>query len=71
MLVCHCHGVNDRQIRRAIVQGAASVSDVRSACGAGAGCGGCVQEVAELLGASESADHESGPTPAESTAPSV
>jgi len=41
MLVCHCNSVSERAIRRAVRDGAATLSDVGHACGAGACCGGC------------------------------
>ena len=49
MIVCHCHQVSDREIRRAISEGAHSVAAVSEICGAGSGCGGCVSEIASLL----------------------
>jgi bacterioferritin-associated ferredoxin len=49
MLVCHCLGVSDRQVRRAIRSGALTADQVAESCGAGRGCGGCVQAVDELL----------------------
>jgi bacterioferritin-associated ferredoxin len=70
MLVCHCHGVNERQIRRLVSQGASTVSDVRAASGAGSGCGGCLAGVAEIVG-SDVADRESADGAAESTQPSA
>ena len=53
MIVCHCHRVSDRQIRKCAQEGARTVSEVGRACGAGAGCGGCRPEISEILGASE------------------
>jgi bacterioferritin-associated ferredoxin len=62
VLVCHCRRVCDRTIRECIAEGAASVEEVGSACGAGTGCGGCQPAIASLLAkASES--------PAESARP--
>jgi bacterioferritin-associated ferredoxin len=49
MIVCHCHGVSDRTIRRAVRAGAATQGQVARACGAGAGCGGCVEIVREIV----------------------
>jgi NAD(P)H-nitrite reductase large subunit len=50
MIVCHCHGVSDRQIRAAVrFEGAACVDDVSAACDAGSGCGGCLPLVEEIL----------------------
>ena len=49
MIVCHCFRVSDRQIRRAVSEGACDLASVSRACGAGAGCGGCRPEVAEIV----------------------
>lgn len=53
MIVCHCYGISDREIRRCVHEGAASVGEVGRACGAGTGCGGCRPEVAELVSAEQ------------------
>jgi bacterioferritin-associated ferredoxin len=49
MLVCHCHGVNDRTIRRCVNDGARSENDVREACGAGGSCGSCRPVIDRLI----------------------
>lgn len=49
MIVCHCHGVTDREIRACVESGARTCGDVSAECGAGTGCGGCVELVAELV----------------------
>jgi len=49
VIVCHCHQVSDREIRRAISDGAHSIDAISEICGAGSGCGGCVSEIASLL----------------------
>jgi bacterioferritin-associated ferredoxin len=49
MIVCHCHGVTDREIRACAQQGARTCGDVGDHCGAGTGCGGCTPLVAEVL----------------------
>jgi bacterioferritin-associated ferredoxin len=51
MLVCHCKGVSEREIRRAIQSGACTRRDVARECGAGSVCGGCRPVVDELLDA--------------------
>jgi len=48
-IVCHCEGVRDRTIVKAIQRGARSLGDVQVACGAGTGCGGCIPAVMDLL----------------------
>jgi bacterioferritin-associated ferredoxin len=49
MIVCHCHGVTDREIRACMQNGARTCTDVAASCGAGAGCGGCQSLVAEIV----------------------
>lgn len=49
MIVCHCHGVTDREIRACVQQGARTCGDVGEVCGAGTGCGGCASLVAEVV----------------------
>jgi bacterioferritin-associated ferredoxin len=50
MLVCHCHALTDRDIRRAVrCNGAYDVEQVGEHCGAATGCGGCHDLVAEIV----------------------
>jgi len=49
MIVCHCHGVTDREIRASVQNGARTCADVADACGASSGCGGCTSLVAEIV----------------------
>jgi bacterioferritin-associated ferredoxin len=49
MIVCHCHGVTDREIRASVQSGARTCADVADSCGAGSGCGGCSSLVAEIV----------------------
>jgi bacterioferritin-associated ferredoxin len=49
MIVCHCHGVTDREIRACVTEGARTCADVADVCGAGSGCGGCQALVAEIV----------------------
>lgn len=51
MLVCHCHEVGDKTVRKCIREGARSVAEVGAACGAGTGCGGCRPSIQELVSA--------------------
>ena len=50
MLVCHCHGIGDRNIRECIRNGARTVDEVSRACGAGTTCGGCRPVIRALMG---------------------
>jgi bacterioferritin-associated ferredoxin len=49
MIVCHCHGVTDRQIRACIQNGASTTADIAELCGASTGCGGCSELVEEIV----------------------
>ncbi len=49
MIVCHCHGVTDREIRSIVQGGAKTCADVADCCGASSGCGGCEALVAEIV----------------------
>jgi bacterioferritin-associated ferredoxin len=50
MLVCHCHALTDRDIRRTVrATGACDVGEVGDHCGAATGCGGCYEAVAEIV----------------------
>lgn len=49
MYVCVCRGITDRDIRKAISEGANSVSDVAQMIGAGTGCGSCHDFTQELI----------------------
>jgi len=49
MLICHCKGLRDRDVHRAVAQGARSPGQVLSACGAGSICGGCLPLIAEVV----------------------
>jgi bacterioferritin-associated ferredoxin len=48
-LVCHCHGINERRVRREIEHGAASIEQVAERCGAGSCCFGCHPTIDALL----------------------
>lgn len=60
MLVCHCRGVSDRQIKRAVKNGACSLRDVARETGAGMRCGGCRSAVAAVF--QEAVDKELRPS---------
>lgn len=50
MLVCHCHALTDRDIRRSVrLSGACNVEEVGDHCKAATGCGGCYEVVAEIV----------------------
>jgi len=49
MYVCICHGITDRQIRRAVDQGARTLSEVRKHLPVAACCGRCAASARELI----------------------
>jgi bacterioferritin-associated ferredoxin len=49
LIVCHCRFATDREIRRAVREGATSLREVGATCGAASGCGGCVDAVLEII----------------------
>jgi bacterioferritin-associated ferredoxin len=51
MIVCHCKAVSDTAIRDAIADGAVDEIDVAVSCGAGTGCGSCIDEVRRICDA--------------------
>jgi bacterioferritin-associated ferredoxin len=49
VLVCHCKGISDRELERAIDAGACSRGEVTLRCGAASVCGGCGPVIDEFL----------------------
>lgn len=49
MIVCHCKGTTDRDIRAAAARGRGTCHEVERRCGAGTGCGGCKPAILALL----------------------
>jgi bacterioferritin-associated ferredoxin len=49
VIVCHCRATSDREIRRAVRNGAVTLHEVSRACGAASGCGGCAEAVHEVI----------------------
>jgi bacterioferritin-associated ferredoxin len=49
VLICHCRAATDREIRRAVRNGATTLREVSRACGAAGGCGGCVEAVLDVI----------------------
>ena len=49
MIICHCRGISDRVIRKAIQNGARSRREVARTLGAGATCGGCSPAIEAIL----------------------
>ncbi|WP_238008746.1 (2Fe-2S)-binding protein [Dactylosporangium sp. AC04546] len=51
MYVCICHRVKECEVRQAIRAGAHSEDAVGDECGAGTGCGTCLDRIADLIDA--------------------
>ena len=51
MIVCLCHPTSDRDVDAIIDDGARTVEDIGRRCGAGTGCGACVDELRDRLSA--------------------
>jgi bacterioferritin-associated ferredoxin len=49
MYVCVCKAVTDRDIKRAVNEGASTVAEVMECTGAGTSCGTCIAEIAEVV----------------------
>ncbi|MBW2243353.1 MAG: (2Fe-2S)-binding protein [Deltaproteobacteria bacterium] len=49
MLICHCKGLSDREIRDTIRSGARSRREIRKQSGAGGRCGGCRSAIRGIL----------------------
>ena len=50
MIVCHCKGITDRDIRKTLLEGALTRNDVERACRAGSDCGGCRPLIEQIIG---------------------
>jgi len=49
VIVCHCWAVNHRDIEAHVDNGARTVPEISSLCGAGSHCGGCVPAIADTI----------------------
>lgn len=54
MYACVCAAVSTAQVDAVILAGASSVDEIGDRCGAGTGCGTCVDRLCDLLDAAES-----------------
>ncbi len=61
MLVCHCHGISDRAIRKAVRGGASTRREIARSCKAGGLCGGCGPAIDEILASVEAAQAATAP----------
>lgn len=49
MFVCICYHVREREVRSIIRDGAHTEEAVGDACGAGTGCGSCLERICDLI----------------------
>jgi len=49
MYICICKSVTDKQIRRAVAQGADNLYELRESLGVASGCGTCAGAAQEIL----------------------
>ncbi len=49
MQVCHCHGINDKQIKAAVEAGAETLRDLHRELGIGKTCGRCLPQARKVL----------------------
>lgn len=49
MYICICNAITDRQIKEAVVNGAATLADLQFELGVATGCGRCAESAMELL----------------------
>jgi bacterioferritin-associated ferredoxin len=60
VIVCHCKGISDRDIRAAVRSGAACRHTVGARCAAGTGCGGCHAVIDEIIHTERAPEGRSG-----------
>ena len=61
MIICHCHGISDRAIRKAVRGGASTRREIEHSCKAGRLCGGCGPAVDEILASEQIAEAATAP----------
>ena len=49
MIICHCHAVNDRQIKEAVTNGVTSVRGLHRELNVGNTCGQCLPQARRVL----------------------
>ena len=63
MIVCFCHGINERALDNVIDAGASSVREIGDACGAGTDCGSCANRLRRALKRREGVSQETERAP--------
>ena len=49
MIICLCHGINDRQVRDVMQSGAKTLGEISKACRAGSDCGTCCTTIRSIM----------------------
>ena len=49
MYVCICARVREHEVRKSIRRGARTEETVGDSCGAGTGCGACLERISDLI----------------------
>jgi bacterioferritin-associated ferredoxin len=49
MFVCICYAVTQTEVEAEICEGARTEEQIAERCGAGAGCGSCVEKICAIL----------------------
>ena len=49
MFVCICHAVTEREVRDQILLGADTEQEIGRRCGAGTGCGSCLDRIGDMI----------------------
>lgn len=48
-MICRCKQVDYMAIRKAMIQGARTIEEIKTMTGAGTGCGRCIPEIEKIL----------------------
>ncbi|MGL5067514.1 MAG: (2Fe-2S)-binding protein [Sarcina sp.] len=48
-IICNCKNIDYITIRKAMINGARTVDEIKELTGAGTGCGGCIPKIQEIL----------------------
>ena len=48
-MICHCKQVDYITIRKAMIQGARTIDEIKEMTGAGTACGGCLPKIQAIL----------------------
>ena len=51
MYACICHAVTEHEVAATIASGAVTEQEVGAACGAGTGCGSCLDRICDMISA--------------------